>query len=236
MAGTSDYVVFLFTSPSNRSFGFKTYTNELGQAVGFVNGYDKDKMPIYHRWRWDQDGSRLLPVHKNKTDQNKLNAVEFLRNSPNCLGSPRGTYSHTGEQMDVYFREVNEEKSAEIALDTEIKRMEAQNISLSVKGQEFVDLCALIGVINKEESIMRFALYDFAKNKPEKFMELYSDPVRQLKSLLRRGVELGVITKEGKMYSWEKHFIGVDEDDAVLKLSKDEKLHKSIKANVDKVA
>jgi hypothetical protein len=205
MAGRNDFVSFLFTSPTNRSFAFKTYTDEFGNATGFVIGYDKDKMPIYHRWKWDQDGARILSVHKNKTDQSpeKKNAVEFLRNSPNALGSPRGTFSHSGEQIDIYFREINEEKSAEVALEAETRRMEAQNLALKVKGQDFVDLCALIGVINKDESIMRFSLVDFAKNKPEKFTELYNDPVRQLKSLIRRGTDAGILTKEGRMYSWE---------------------------------
>src|SRR5688572_10789091 len=137
MAGRNDYVSFIFTSPSNRSYGFRTYTDELGRELGFVDGYDKNKQPIYHRWKWDQDGSRILTVHKNKTDKSSdkpeecLNAVDFLRNSPNCLGSPRGTFSHEGVQMDIFFREINEEKSAEVALEVEMKRMEAQNLALS---------------------------------------------------------------------------------------------------------
>ncbi len=232
----SDYVVFIFTSPLNRSFGFKTYMNELGQSVGFVIGHDKHKQPIYHRWKFDQDGARTIRVHKNKTDlsEEKLKAVDFLRNSPNCKGSPNGTYSLDGTQSDVYFQEMNDEKTAKEAIEAEIVRMNALNLALSVKGQDFVDLCALVGAMNKDESVMRFTLIDFARNKPEKFTELYNDPVRQLKSILRRGVSLGIINKEGRMLTWENQLLGVDEDDAVRKLHTDENMLKAIKSHLAK--
>ena len=237
MANQSDYVTFLFISPLNRSFGFKTYTNALGQAVGFVDGHDRDKQPIYHRWKFDQDGSRTIRVHKNKTDLSvdKIKAVDFLRESPNCKDSPNGTYSFDGTQTDVYFQEMNDEKTAQEGLDAEIARIEAQNIALKVKGQDFVDLCALIGVFNKDESIMRFSLVAFAKDKPEKFTELYNDPVRQTKSIIRRGVGAGIISKEGRMLTWENQLLGVDEEDAVRKLKTDENLYKALKAHLDKV-
>ncbi len=238
MASQNDYVHFLFSSPTNQSFSFKTYTNELGQSIGFLDGKDEKGNAIHHRWKWDQDGARILKVHKNKTDvsENKLNAIEFLRNSPNCKGSPSGAYGLDGTQVDYYFEEMNEAKSAKEGLSAELARVEAQNIAIKVKGQEFVDLCALIGCIGKDESIMRFALLEFAKNKPDKFTELYKDPVRQIKSLLRRGLEKGIVTTQGRILSWENTMLGVDEDDAVRKLSLDENLHKALKAHLDKVA
>jgi hypothetical protein len=237
MANQSDYIVFLFTSPMNRSFGFKTYTNEFGQVVGFLDGKDKDGQPIYHRWKFDQDGARTIRVHRNKTDVSleKLNAVEFLRKSPNCKGSPNGSYSADGTQVDIYFEEMNDEKAAKEGLAAEMERIEAQNLALKVKGQDFIDLCALIGVFNKDESIMRFSLVDFAKNKPEKFTELYNDPVRQIKSVIRRGVSTGIIVKEGRMYSWENQLLGVDEEDAVHKLKTEDNLLKALKAHLDKL-
>lgn len=237
MATQNDYINFLFTSPLNRSFGFKTYTNDLGQTIGFIVGKDRDGQPIYHRWKFDQDGARTIRVHKNKTDvsPDKLNAVEFLRNSPNCLDSPNGSYGHDGTQVDVYFKEMNDAKSAKEGLEAETLRMDAQNLALKVKSQDFIDLCALIGVIDKDESIMRFSLLDFAKNKPEKFTELYNDPVRQLKSIITRGVKAGIITKEGRMLTWENQLLGVDEEDAVRKLKAEENLLKALKTHLDKV-
>ena len=237
MANQGDYVNFIFTSPLNRSFSFRTYVSLEGKTLGFVDGHDKDKMPIYHRWKWDQDGTRYIRVHKNKTDNSpdKLNAVDFLRNSPNCEGSPNGSYAHDGTQLDIYFKEMNDQKSAQVGLDAEVARIEAQNQALKAKGQDFIDLCALIGVFDKDESIMRFALVDFAKNKPDKFTELVNDPVRKLKSLIRRGVSSQVIDKKGLMLTWENQLLGTDEDDAVRKLSIDENLQKALKSHVEKV-
>jgi hypothetical protein len=234
MANHGDYVVFLFTSPLNRSFSFRTYNDEFGQVVGFINGYDKDQRPIYHRWKFESD-TRKISVHKNKTDKNGTNAVEFLRNSPNCKGSQYGSYTHSGDQIDIYFEEVNDAKTAGLALDLEQLRLDAQNTAFKVKGQDFIDLCALIGVFNKEETVMRFSLVDYAKNKPESFLELYKDPIRQLKSLIRRAVASNVFTKEARMITWENQLIGVDEEDAVNKLKHDENLLKAIKAQLDKI-
>lgn len=233
----SDYVNFIFTSPLNRSFGFKTYTNEFGQAVGFMVGKDKDNQPIYKRWKFDQDGSRTIRVDKRFIDKSPeaLSAVEFLRNSPNCKDSPNGTYLPDGTQVDIFFAEMNDEKSAQEGLAAEIVKIEAQNLALKVKGQDFIDLCALIGVFNKDESIMRFSLVDFAKNKPEKFTELYSDPVRQIKSIIRRGISTGIIKKEGRMLSWENELLGVDEEDAVRKLKTEENMLKALKTHLDKL-
>lgn len=234
MANHGDYVVFQFTG-TNNVFGFRTYNNEKGQTTGFIEGKDKDGMPIYRRWKFDKD-VRKISVHKEKTDiDGKTKAVDFLRNSPNCKGSPNGTYTTDGDQLDVFFEEVNETKAATIGVEFETMRLKAQNAALAVKGQDFIDLCALIGVFNKEEMVMRFALLDYAKNKPTSFMEIYEDPVRQLKSLIRRAVKTNVFTKEGKMLMWENKLIGTDEEDAVATLRKDENLLKAIKANVDKV-
>lgn len=229
-----DYVVFQFTSPNNVSFGFKTYNNDKGQITGFIEGKDKDGQPIYRRWKFDRD-VRKISVHKEKTDLDGKKAIDFLRNSPNCKGSTNGTYTLAGDQLDVYFEEVNESKAAAKGLEFETFRIDAQNAALKVKGQDFIDLCAMIGVFDKDETIMRFSLVDYAKNKPQSFMDIYNDPVRQLKSLIRRAVKANIFTKEHTMLTWENQLIGVDEDDAVVKLKNNENLLKAIKANLEKV-
>jgi hypothetical protein len=236
MASHGDYVYFQFTSPNNRSFSFRTYNNERGQAVGFQEGIDKDNRPIYRRWQFTQD-VRKISVHINKTDISKdaINAVNFLRNSPNCKGSPLGTY-RDGKQEDVFFEEVNEAKAAQVGLDFETTRIKAQNAALDVKGQDFIDLCALIGVFNKEETVMRFSLVDYAKNKPQSFLDMVNDPIRQLRSVIRRAVHDNVFKQQGgRMLTWENTLIGVDEDDAVAKLKQDDKLLKAVKAQLDKL-
>lgn len=234
MINPGDYVKFLFTS-HNRSFSFRTYNDETGREVGFIDGYNKDGSPIYHRWKFDQDGLRKISVHKNKVDRNGLNAVEFLRKSPNCVGSPTGTYIGDGTQVDLYFKEVNEEKDAKVLVDEEMIRLEAVNAAVKVKGQDFIDLCALLNTFNKDESVMRIALIDYAKVAPEKFLDLVNDKSRQTRSIIRRGVNAGIIQKQGKIYSWEDLVLGVDEDSAVAKLITDEKLVSAIKTHLEKL-
>lgn len=233
MANQGDYVSFLFVSPLNQSFGFRTYNNEMGQEIGFLEGKRPDGSPIYRRWKFTNDGGRTVTVHKNKTDLNGVKAVDFLRGSPNCQGSANGAFNHGGEQIDIYFKEMNEEADAKVGLDSEVAKLEAQNLALKVKGQDFVDLCALIGVFNKEESVMRFSLLDYAKRNPEAFNLAYNDKVRKLKSILRQGVACGVINKEGRMLTWEGQLLGVDEETAVIKLDKEEKMFDAIKKHIE---
>jgi hypothetical protein len=234
MANHGDYVNFIFVAPKNRSFSFRTYNNEKGQTVGFAEGFDKDNRPLFRRWKFDQD-TRMIRVHKGKEDEKGVNAVQFLKNSPNCQGSVNGTYLPDGTQLEVYFKEMNEEKDAKAGLEIELLRLEAQNAALKVKGQDFIDLCALIGVFNKDESVMRFSLIDYAKNKPESFLDIYKDPIRQLKSLVRRAVHENVFQKDGRMYLWENTLIGSDEDEAVQKLKMDDNLLKAVKTHLEKL-
>lgn len=237
MANHGDYIYFQFTSPNNTSFSFRTYNNDRGQAVGFMEGKDQFNRPIFRRWKFDQD-VRKISVHKDKTDVSEfaVKAVEFLRNSPNCKDSPNGTYRN-GKQEDVYFEEVNDIKAAQIGLDFETHRILAQNEALRVKGQDFIDLCGMIGVFNKDETVMRFALVDYAKNKPASFLDMVKDPTRQLRSLVRACVHENVFSTAGggRLIQWENTLIGTDEDDAVAKLKNDEKLVKAIRAQLEKL-
>lgn len=228
-----DYVVFQFI-PGNVSFGFRTYTDAIGQVRGFVEGKDKDGQPIYRRWKFDRD-TRKISVHKNKTDLNNLNAVDFLRESPFCKGSPNGYYNLKGEQLEVYFEEVNEGRAAEEAIKFETMRLDAQNYAVAAKGQELIDLASMIGVFHPDEPVLKFSVMEYAKNKPASFMEIYNDPVRKLKSLIRRGVSSGIISQEGTVYKWENQLVGLDEDDAAKTLKDNEAMFKAIKAQIDKL-
>lgn len=236
----SKYIYFVYIG-NNKTYGFRNYTDPItGQESGYCVGYDKHQQPIFKEWVFDNESRRQIRVHldeHDKSNPSKL-AVDFLRNSPECAGSPGGRYvqDEKGEpkQVLVYFKEVNEAKDAKMALDTSRVKFDAQRKALDVKGEELKELCSLIGIFAKDEEIMTMKLLDYASNKPKQFLDLCNDPARKMRSLIRRGINATVLTQEGRMIKWEGTMVGGDEDDAVSNLIKDEKLKKAIELQLSK--
>lgn len=220
----------------NKRFGFRTYTDNRGNIVGYEIGKDKTGQPIHKKWKWERDTKRTVRVHVEEHDRNDQKAVDFLRNSPECYGSPNGTYLADGTQIDYFFKEVTEEGDAEKASKALLIKAEALTKASNVKGQDFIDLCAMIGVFNKPESVMRHRLLDYAQNYSEEFLKLVDDPTRKTRSLVRRALDANVFIKDGPIIKWENKVIGSDEDTAVANLLSDEILRTTVSDVVKKLS
>lgn len=228
MKNFDQFVWFIFVPErQNKKFGFRTYNDSKNKECGYLIGGDS-KSPVYKKWSFDRDSKRMIRVHVDEVDHNGQSAVEFLRNSPECYGSPNGTYQHDGSQIDYYFKEVNEAGEAKKASEILMNKSKALSKAAEVKGQDFIDLCAMIGVLNKPEEIMRHRLMDYAQNFPEPFLALVEDPTRKVRSLVRRALEANVFIKDGPVIKWENKIIGAGEDDAVTNLLKDESLKSTV--------
>lgn len=237
MKNYSEYVFFIFDPTKiNTSFGFRTYNDKRHNECGYVVGQDSKGAPIYKKWKFDQDSKRMIRVHVDEMDRNGQKAIDFLKNSPECYGSPNGTYLTDGKQVGYYFKELNEEGDASIAAEILINKASAITKAANVKGQDFVDLCAMISVFNKPESVMRHKLIDFAQNYPDKFLAVYEDPSRKVRSIVRRAVEANVFIKDGPIIKWENKIIGSDEDTAVGLLLRDESLMNTVNEVIKKLS
>lgn len=238
MNNYDDYVFFIFDpSRMNKKFGFRTYDDKRGNTIGYEKGgKEKDGTPSYKKWSFDRDSRRTIRVHVDEQDNKGLKAVDFLRNSPACAGSPNGTYTANGVQLDYYFKEVNEAGDAKKALDILLVKSKAITKAATVTGQDLIDVCALIGVMNKPEEILRFRLMDYAQNFPEKLLEMVEDPTRQVRSLVRRAIESNVFLKDGPVIKWENKIIGANEDIAVSNLLADKTLLSTVETVVKKLS
>lgn len=237
MKNYNEFVFFIFDpSRMNRSFGFRTYSDRKHNECGYVIGQDPKGAPIYKKWKFDHDSKRMIRVHVDEQDKNQQKAIDFLRNSPECYGSPNGTYLADGKQIDYFFKELKEEADAEIASNILVNKAAAITEAANIKGQDFIDLCAMISVFNKPEPIMRHKLIDYAQNYPDKFLEVLSDPSRKVRSLVRRAVDANVFTKDGPIIKWETKIIGADEDTAVALLLKDENLMNTLNEVIKKLS
>jgi hypothetical protein len=233
MRNFEDYVHFVYLG-NNVRYGFMTYRDPItGNTKGYVMGKDEKGQPIYRKWRFNYDSQRQIRVHKEETDINGQSAIEFLRNSPECLGGPNG-HMVNGTQVLAYFKEVNEGKDAAIALESREISLRAQTHAIGLKGQELIDIGAVIGLFDKDEEKLRLRVLDYASNYPTKFLELVEDPSKKVKALVKKAINSQVFSKDGKQIKWETKMIGADEDDAVSNLLKDEKLRKAIELNLAK--
>lgn len=233
----SKYVYFVYIG-NNKTYGFRNYTDhESGLERGYVIGYDKNNQPIMKEWVFDNGSRRQIRVSADEKDKTGQLAVEFLRNSPECAGSPAGRYVDEGEskkQVLVYFKEINEAKDAQLALDSRKISIDAQMKAMSLKGIELEEIASLIGVFSKEEEILTLKVLDYAHNRPADFLKMHDDPTRKVKALVSKGLHTTTLTQDGKMIKWEGKVVGADFDDAVSNLVKDEKLKKAIESNISR--
>ena len=228
-----DYTYFVYMG-NNVRYGFSTYRDPIsGGTIGYVVGKDDKGNPIYKKWRFNFDSQRQIRVHNSEKDLNGLSAVEFLRNSPECIGGPNGV-KVDGIQVLGYFKEVNEGKDAEFALEARELVLKAQNEAMALKGQKLVDVGAVLGLFVKDEGSLRLRVLDYASNYPKKFLELMGDDTQPVKSLLNKAINAKVFSRDGRQIKWEGKLIGADEEDAVSTLLKDDKLRKAIEMNLAK--
>jgi hypothetical protein len=231
-----DFVYFLYVG-NNKSHAFRNYKDvRSGKEQGYIIGYDKFNQPILESWIFDFGNRRIVRVHPEETDKEGKKAVDFLRNAPECAGSPNGYYVD-GQQIGVYFKEINEAKDAVIAVSAREKVIKAQSEALKLSGQDLEDMAAIIGVFDeqKRDEIYTHRVLDYAANFPDKFFEYLNDPSRKILSLVRKALNAGVFVKDGKLIKWEDRLVGADESEAVSNILKDDKLRKGIELNLSKL-
>jgi len=230
-----DYHYFSYIA-RNPSYGFSTYgDSKTGMPVGYIKGYDKQGQPLYEYWQFNYDSQRIKRVHKDQKDKTGLSAVEFLRNSPACVGSINGDYVND-IQTGFFYKEINEAKDARDAVDSRRLVIEAESKALQLKGAELEDIAAYIGVFDPSPEVLQHRVLDFSSNAPKKFLELLGDPSIKVRALIRRAIIGGVIKKEGLIHMWDAKMLGANEDEAVSMLIKDEKLKKAVELHIEKIA
>lgn len=233
MKNFGDYTYFVYIG-NNKSYGFQTYNDpKTGLSKGFIVGRDSKGNPIYKKWRFNNDSMRQIRVGKDEQDVDGQNAIEFLRNSPECMGNPNGHYVE-GSQVLTYFKELNEGKDAAEAVKVRKDMLTVQNAVLALKGEKLRNFAANIGVFNDDDNILVHRALDFASNYPTRALEFLEDPSSDVKALVKKALRNQVFSLDGKQIKWEGKLIGADEDDAVSSLLKDEKLKKAIEINLAK--
>lgn len=231
------YVYFVLTRPTLSHYGFTSYQDEEGNIQMIINSKNNGNI-IPRRFSFSKkDRTMKIPTSQKDVDGN--NVVEFLRNHPECEGSPNGRYIETEDgqiQTNVFFKELNEGRDAKNAMEVRKLTTKAQNTALELDFEGLQEVGSLLGFKHKDFDILQFKLYEFARKKPHEFLDAVESPDRQARSLVKRGINKGVLSQRGKMVKWEDTVIGADEDDAVAAIMKDKKLYEAIEKNVKAVS
>lgn len=192
-----------------------------------VNGRDKGK---YFTW---SESHRRFVVREGECDVNGVTQYDFLKNSPECEGSPNGSYTPDGNQSGVMYREMNTAKDAEVALEADQSRIKAQASALELEPEILSEIAAHIGVFASKEDknglLMRVRVVDWAGKHPSDYWTVYNSGDRQARAIVRKAIADSILTVKGTIISWESTVLGGDENAAIAFLMNDPVIFSALK-------
>lgn len=244
-------------------YSFRGYTDRAGvfgnpgSEVIFNDG-TKDKQGKATGKAFSVNQSHYkLQAREGQKDYDNKTLVDFFKNAPFCLGSPNGDYTDadggfvdigelkdisrnlikikTGElkQHKVKIKLMDDELDAKMALETGLKRAEAQISSGQIDEQTLSEIAAMIGVFGKPDKTMRLKVYEFAGKRPIDYFAHLDSGDRSIRAVIRMGLDKGTLTQRGPVIYWVETLVGHSEDSAVATLLADEPMLKSLKEDLD---
>lgn len=213
-----NYATFVATDAiiKNTVCSFGTYYDEDGSKRQIVYNVDpRTGQDIPFKFKFSRD-KRFITVPLNKMDSHGASVVEFLRNHPLNSNSPNPSKS-------PWFKEIDNNRDAEVAIDSIVLRNQAENKAMSLKGDEFDEVVKVLG-FSGEPKIKLHKVLQYATKNPSEFLEVVSDPNRRAVSLFEAAVKAKLITRKGFMYQYQEVHIGNDRDKAIIKIAEDKEL------------
>lgn len=245
-------------------FHWRSYTDKVGafgnpgSDVRYNDGAkDKQGVVIGKAFSLDQSHYKLMATDAQKDYDGKYLYI-FFQNSPFCLGSPNGSYTNAegeevyphevenitknllklkaGElkQAGVKYKLMDDELDAQMALETGLKRAEAQISSSQIDEQTLAEIAALtVGLFGTPDKIMRHKVYEFAGRKPIDYFKLLESGDRAIRAVIRKALADGVFTQKGSVIFWDSTIMGNDENAVVAHLLGDASILKALQEKVD---
>jgi len=232
MKNSKDFIHFvLLPSPNGKirsHYTFSGYTDLEGNIIEYHEGAINSKTgrPEPADFHFSRR-HRAMPVHKNAhgkdREGNRISKTKFLRDNPECEGSP----NNTGQQC--WYKEMNTDKDVDIALQAGETRREAEGMAAALSGGELKSAAALYSETSDSVKKQKFAVLQAAFHDPEDFIKKISSDDFKIRGFIIRCLAHGVFTKSGTILRWGTTTIGVDEDEAVKKLLLDEDVSRAVK-------
>jgi len=206
--------------------------NQRGTYVRYVVSQDSKGKPVGKRFRFDESFRRLM-TRDTDADFNGVSQYDWLKNYPNCEGSPYGEYieNENGEsvQMGVWFRELNDAKDAEQALQADEARINAQAEALGLDETTLSEVGAILGHFGEPDKLMRLRVVEYAGKKPRQFTQILKSGDRGVRATVRRALNEGVFSQKGSLIYWGSTVMGGDEDAVVAAIVNDPEMYNGIR-------
>lgn len=219
--------------------GYSDNANAHGKGtstyIQYVTSKD-DRGKELGKWFTLDESRRKFQVREGEHDIQGITQYDFLKYSPDCEGSPNGSYVSTEAgkvQQGIMYRELNQDKDARIALEADSKRINAQAKVLSLDLITLQELAAFIGVFGEPGELMRVRVLEWAAKRPDDFIRLLSSGDRGLRAVVRKALADGVLTQRGTIIYWADTMIGSDEDSAISTLAGDPQMYEALATKVD---
>jgi hypothetical protein len=226
MRTDKDFVYFILKT-ANRYYGFTSYTDEKGRAISCIDKYDQNGNPIPRKFYW-RHNRRYIKIHKDAKDETGRSIVEFLRNSPDCEGSP----TNSGKSM---FKEYNPEKDAADLVSANKARIQAQNIVVNLAENDpesFEKLQFALGYGSSTKSVATWSMMQHAEGRPEDIFRALQDEHLKSKALIEAGLQCNELNEKGFMIYWNTMNLGNSRENAAAKLVDDPELMAAIEEKV----
>lgn len=156
----------------------------------------------------------------------QVNTIEKIRNHPQCMGSPNGTYAvdDAGEEVHVnaVFTEINEDKDATHSISATKMMNNALNKAFEVFEDEVLteDLAIVLGIKGKG-SVARDKVLMYAQNNPKHFLEVSGSHELRARALATKAFDLDLLHRNSVgEYSFGELAFGYDKEDVVSALLK----------------
>jgi len=225
----NQYATFVALDPiiKNSVSAFGSFRDDDGNLryISYIKDRDT-KEDVPYKFKFNRD-KRFFTVPVNKTDQNGENVVQFLRDhplnatSPNAVGNP-------------WFKELDNARDANVAIDSFKVRNEAENKAFGLKGAELLEVASSLGFSGDSDEIIFHKVLQFASKNPSEFLDSVADPNRGARAIFEDATKKKVITKHGFRIVYQDIHLGNSKDLAIAKIAEDKELQEVLKAAIKK--
>lgn len=200
--------------------------SDPGKYIPYVDSKDHNNRDKPKRFLFNESFRRLMTRASDK-DNYGISQYDWLKNYPTCEGSPYGDYVEENGvriQIGVQFRELDSAKDAEVALQADVKRIEAQADVLALDEQTLTEIAAILGQYGEPDQLMRLKVLEFAGKQPSNYFKYKNAGDRAVRAIVRKALKEKVFTTKGEIIMWDSTVIGANEDAAVSKILTDQSI------------
>jgi len=215
---------------------FKGYTNKSdGSYQEYIASKDNKGIPR-PKWFTFDESRRRFQVRETDRDLNGVSQYDFLKNSPDCEGSPNGHYVGPDDnrvQIGVSFREFNPAKDAKVSLEADMLRIRAMSDVVQQPKNVLLELGAFIGAFGEADEYMLTKVIAWVEKRPGDYFRLLHSGDRAIRALVKKALADGLFTTKGQIIYWADSVVGHDEDSAVAAIMRDPNMLEALKKKVN---